>query len=151
MEKIEFKYFKLLAIYSVILGGACSILSLIPIFMPFFSLLFLPFFGCIAPFLVLILKDEIQIKYLKTYAVLGALSGICLCFGYFIIFVPLVRLIVLINKNYYSYGITFLNPFLAVMFFVMIASVYAITNSVVGIATGFVYNYFKGTENEKNG
>jgi len=147
LEKIDLIYFKNLGIYSAILGGICAILSLIPIFMPFFSLFFAPFLGCLIPLVLLVVKDGFQSNETKTYTILGGISGLCICFSYLIIFSPLAAIIHLINKNYYDYGIHDLNLFLIALFFVMIASVYVITNCVTGLIAGGIYIYIKDGKN----
>ena len=147
MEKIDFLYFKKFGIYSLILGGICAILSLIPVFMPPLALFFMPFLGTIIP-LVLLMRDGLKPAEVKTYAILGGISGLLICVGFLVLFTPLVAIVHLINKNYYDYGISNLNLFLFCLFFVMIASVYIITNCVTGLIMGAIYNYFKG---EKNG
>lgn len=144
MEKIDLIYFKKLFLYSIILGGICAILSLIPIFMPFFSLFFAPFLGAITPLLLLIFKDNFYSKETKTYAILGGISGFFICFSYLFLFSPLALIIHFINKSYYDYGIHNLNIFLIAMFFIMIAIVYMITNATVGLIIGAIYTYIKG-------
>lgn len=147
MYSIELKYFKLSAVYCLILGAISALISLIPFFMPVISLLFIPFLGVIIPFILLVKKDGFYTDENKAYAILGAFGGFCLCISYLIVFSPLVLLIHLVNKNYYAYGIQFLHPFLAVLFFVMIAVVYSSANSVVGLIIGFIYKYLKGKTN----
>lgn len=144
MEKINLVYIKKLSVYSLILGGICAILSFIPLFMPFFSLFFLPFLGAILPLVLLIKIDGFYSEENKTYSILGTISGFCLCASYVIILIPFVWIFHLISKSYYDYGIQYLNPFLFILFFVMIALVYMITNAVVGLIVGFVHKYIKG-------
>ena len=147
MEKIDTFYFKMLGIYSAIIGVAGAILSLIPALMPFCALFFMPFLGALIPLILLVKKDNFNSNENKTYAVLGGISGFVICGGFLFVFVPLVFLMHLINKNYYDYGISNLNLFLFVMFFIMIALVYVITNIVTGLIAGVIYTYFKGKEN----
>ena len=149
MENIELKYFKNLIIYSVILGALSALLSLIPVFMPFFSLFFLPFLGTIPPLILIVKLNEFYSSENKTYAILGGISGVFICFSYFIVFVPAVFLLHIIFKNYYDYGIQYLNLFLFVLFFIMVEIVYIITNIVSGLLFGIIYKYIK-ENNKKN-
>ncbi len=143
MEVIELKFFKYLAIYSAVIGGVSAILSLIPPVMPFLTLFFLPFAGTVAPFVLLIKKDGFYSKENKTYAILGAISGFFISLSFLVVFVPAVFLIHLIFKNYYDYGIQFLNLFLFALFFIMTATVYITSNTAVGLIFGVIYKYVK--------
>lgn len=148
MEKIKFVYLKKIFFYSLILGAACGIFSLVPYFMPFFSLFFLPFLGSVVPFILLVKKDGFYSSENLTYIFLGALSGFCLSVGFFAVFVPFVLIIHLINKNYYDYGMQYLNLFLFVLFFAMIALVYVVINAGAGLLFGIVYKYIKEKTND---
>lgn len=147
MEFIELNFFKKLAIYSLILGAICGLISIIPFFMPIFALFFLPFLGAILPLYLLIKKDGFTSNQNKTFAFLGAISGLCITTGYIFVLIPIVFIIHLILKNYYDYGIQYLNLFLFALFFVMIATVYMAANSVAGLIFGIIYKYFKGNQN----
>lgn len=147
MEFVDIKFLKKLAVYSLILGASSAIISLIPFFMPFFALFFVPFLGAIIPLILLIKKDGFSSDENKTYAFLGAISGFFLCISYIFVLVPFVFIFHLISKNYYDYGIQYLNFFLFALFFVMIATVYVTTNSVTGLISGIIYKYLKGKQN----
>ncbi|MCD8023978.1 MAG: hypothetical protein LUE64_00395, partial [Candidatus Gastranaerophilales bacterium] len=86
-------------------------------------------------------------EFNKTYMILGAISGFFIWLSFCIIFIPLVWIFTLINKNYYDYGISYLNPFLAILFFIMISTVYVSTNAVSGLFLGFIYKFIKGKTN----
>lgn len=148
MENISLEYLKKLAIYSVILGAACAIISLIPFFMPVISLFLLPFLGAIAPIILLVKLDNFDSGENKTFAILGAISGFCICLSYCIVFVPIVFLIHLIFKSYYDYGVQYLNLFLSILFFVMVSIVYVTANAALGLIFGIIYNYIK--QNKQN-
>ena len=150
MEKIDIYYFKMLATYSLIIGIVGAVLSLIPALMPFFALFFMPFLGALIPLILLVKNDKFISTENKTYAILGGISGFIICGGFLFSFVPLIFIIHLINKNYYDYGISNLNLFLFIMFFVMIALVYVITNAAAGLVAGAIYTYFKGKNNGQN-
>jgi len=143
MENIDFKYFKNIVIYSSILGALCAVLSLIPAIMPYFALFLLPFAGALVPLFLIIKLDNFYTDENKTYAILGAASGVFICLSYFIVFIPLVFLIHLIFKNYYDYGISSLNLFLFFLFLIMVEIVYILANSVAGLLFGVVYKYIK--------
>lgn len=151
MEIIDIKYWKLLSIYSLILGAVSGLLSVISIFMPFFSLFFLPFLGCIPPLALIIFKDGFYSNENKTYAILGGYSGLCLSAGYVLTFVPTAFIVHFFLKSYYFGNIVKnLNIYLIVMFFVMIALIYIITNCVTALLFGLTYKYFKESANGKN-
>lgn len=150
MNTIDFKFIIKLSIYSLILGGICAILSLIPFFMPFFSLFFIPFLGAFIPLILLIKNEKFYSEENKTYSILGAISGLCMCISYIAILVPFVLIFHLISKSYYDYGIQYLNFFLFILFFIMIALVYMTTNAVCGLIVGFIHKYIKGNQNGQN-
>lgn len=151
MEYIDLKYWKLLGIYSLILGGISGLISTITIFMPFFSLFFLPFLGCLAPLIILVFKDGFETKENKTYAILGAFSGGCISVSYLIVFVIIAYIVHFIFKSYYFGAIVqYLNLYLLIMFMTMIALIYIITNAVTALLFGLSYNYYKEIKNGKN-
>lgn len=143
MENISLEHLKKLAIYSAILGASFAVISLIPVFMPVISLFLLPFLGAIAPIILLIKLDNFDSGENKTFAILGAISGFCICLSYTVIFAPLVFLIHLIFKSYYDYGIQYLNLFLLILFFIMVSIVYVTANAALGLIFGIIYNYIK--------
>ncbi len=144
MEKEKKFYIKKLIIYSAITGVIGAVLSLIPKLMPFVSLFLLPFFGCIPPLIILMTLDKYNSKTNSTWAIMGATSSGIVCFCFLTVFIPLVFIIHLIFKNYYDYGIQYLNFFLTIMLFVMIEITYVATGAVIGLATGAIHNYIEG-------
>lgn len=147
MEFIKLVFLKKLTFYSIILGGICGILSLIPFLMPPLALFLLPFLGALIPLYLLIKLDGFTSDKNKTFALLGGMSGFFITAGYITTLVPSVALVHLIFKSYYDYGIQSLNLFLFVLFFSMIATVYIITNSAAGLIFGIIYKYLKENQN----
>ena len=140
-------FFKKLGIYSLILGAISGIISLIPPLMPAVAFFILPVFGAVAVLIYMMKKDNFAANEVKTFAILGGLSGVVIAAAFLVAFIPLVEIIYLINKNYYDYGIQALNLFLCVLLFGMIAATYFLTSCVAGLLTGVIYTYFKGKNN----
>ena len=140
-------FFKKLGIYSLILGAISGIISLIPPLMPAVAFFILPVFGAVAVLIYMMKKDNFAANEVKTFAILGGLSGVVIAAAFLVAFIPLVEIIYLINKNYYDYGIQALNLFLCVLLFGMIAATYFLTSCVAGLLTGAIYTYFKGKNN----
>lgn len=140
-------FFKKLGIYSLILGAISGIISLIPPLMPAVAFFILPVFGAVAVLVYMMKKDNFAANEVKTFAILGGLSGVVIAAAFLVAFIPLVEIIYLINKNYYDYGIQALNLFLCVLLFGMIAATYFLTSCVAGLLTGAIYTYFKGKNN----
>ncbi len=140
-------FFKKLGIYSLILGAISGIISLIPPLMPAVAFFILPVFGAVAVLVYMMKKDNFAANEVKTFAILGGLSGVVIAAAFLVAFIPLVEIIYLINKNYYDYGIQALNLFLCVLLFGMIAATYFLTSCVAGLLTGAIHTYFKGKNN----
>lgn len=125
-------------IFSAIFGAGLAILALIPALMPVITLFILPFLSAIIIFATLRFTEKnINFKMME-YAVFGgSIGGIC-GFSFLIIFAPLVLLIHLIFKNYYAYGINYLNFFVAFIFIITISAIFLITNAGGGLLAGFI-------------
>lgn len=130
---------KKISIYSAVLGAGLAVLSLIPQIMPVITLFILPFLSAIIIFTVLRFKDKAaNILDIKEYSVIGGGIGAISGFSFLIIFTPLVSLVHLIFKNYYAYGINYLNFFVALVFIVTISVIFLITNAGGGLLFGFL-------------
>lgn len=139
------------ALLSAILGAIIGVLTLIP-FVRNFSFLILIL--CISAVILVYMKknDLIGIIDAKEGAILGAVIGFVSFVAFSIVFIPLVSLVGLIFKNYYTYGITLLLK--ASGFFVMILLVgflgvlSALMNAFAGLATAYVYEILSGVKKE---
>lgn len=131
-------------IYSCILGAGLAILALIPALMPTISLFFLPFLSGIIILIALKKLDKDLLKGLETkdFTLLGGISGTICCGSFLIVFAPLVLLLRIFIKTYYTYGIDFLNFFLATVLIISIMLIFFATNATGGLLTGFLINYF---------
>lgn len=137
------------AIYSAIFGAGLGVCALIPALMPVISLFLLPFLSGIIVLLALKRLNPDALSGLSTrdFAILGGISGtICLA-AFLIIFSPMVLILKILIKNYYTYGIDFLNFFLASVLIASIMLIFFATNAAGGLLAGFLFNWF----NEKSG
>ena len=128
------------------LGALSAIPALIPHVMYIIALFLLPFLS--APAILLLLQvrensENLCSLEVKDYTMLGAIIGAVSCFSFLIIFSPLVILIHIFIKNYYTYAINILNPFLAIVFLVTIALIFALTNAGSGLITGLLVKQFR--------
>lgn len=129
---------KKVSIISAIFGAGLAILALIPVLMPVITLFILPFLSAVIIFTVLKFTDKNLCFEMKEYAVIGAGIGGISGFSFLIIFTPLVLLIHLIFKDYYVYGINYLNFFVAFVFIITISVIFLITNAGGGLLAGFI-------------
>ena len=107
--------------------------------MPAISLFILPFLSALIIFSILrITEKNLPELEIKEYAVLGAGIGGIAGFSFLIIFTPLVLLIHLVFKDYYAYGINYLNFFVAFVFIITISIIILITNAGGGLLSGFL-------------
>ncbi len=131
-------------IYSSIFGAGAAIFALIPALMPVISLFILPFLSGIIILTALIKLNKDALKGLDTkdYTLLGGISGSICCSAFLIIFAPLVLLLKVFIKTYYTYGIDFLNIFLAIVLIFSVMLIFFATNAAGGLLAGFLINYF---------
>ena len=140
------------AILSSILGGILGLLTLIPFVRNFsFMLLIL----CISAVVIVYMKknDLIGIIDVKEGAILGAIIGFISFIAFSIVFVPLVALVGLIFKGYYTFGITYMLKvsgfFVLVMLVVFLAILSALMNAFAGLVTAYIYEILSGVKKEK--
>jgi len=139
------------AVLSAILGGILGVLTLIP-FVRNFSFMILIL--CISAVVIVYMKknDLIGIIDVKEGAVLGGIIGFVSFIAFSIVFVPLVSIVGLIFKSYYTYGITYLLR--ASGFFVLILLVgflgvlSALMNAFAGLTTAYVYELLSGVKKQ---
>lgn len=142
---IDIKNLKTTCVISAVFGALLGIAALIPNIMPIISLFILPFLSAIIVLLFMKMRrflDINNINEMKEYAVLGGVIGAVSGFSFFIIFCPLVLLIHLFVKTYYTYGINFLNFFLAIVFLIVIMSIFVTTNAAGGLLIGVLIKQF---------
>lgn len=139
-------------ILSAILGGILGILTLIPFVRNFsFMLLIL----CIAAVVIVYMKknDLIGIIDVKEGAILGAIIGFVSFIAFSIVFVPLVALVGLIFKGYYTYGIIYMlrvsGFFVLVMLVGFLGLLSALMNAFAGLVTAYVYEVLTGIKKEE--
>lgn len=141
------------AILSTILGAIIGVLTLIPFVRNFsFTILIL----CISAVVLIYMKrnELIGIINVKEGAVLGAIIGFVSFIAFSIVFVPLVALVGLIFKNYYTFGISYLlrasGFFVLVVLIIFLGLLSALTNAFAGLVTAYVYEVLSGVKKEEN-
>lgn len=142
---IDILSFKKLNVYSAIFGAGLGIPALVPNIMPVISLFILPFLSGIIILTLMKIREEIdknQELTIKDYALFGAVVGITSGFSFLIIFTPAVVLLHLLMKNYYTYGLDYLNFFLACVLIISVTLIFGTTNSVGGLLVGFLLKQF---------
>lgn len=134
---------KIISTYSAIFGAGLGILALIPALMPTISLFLLPFLSGIIILLTLakLSPDTLKDLITKDFAILGGISGIICLIAFLIIFSPMVLFLKIFIKNYYTYGIDFLNFFLASVLIISIMLIFFATNAAGGLLVGFLINW----------
>ena len=81
-------------------------------------------------------------------AILGAIIGFCSTVGFFAIFCPMVCIIKLIIKTYYTYMIPDMIKdafWLLILIVFVVAFIFAATNSASAMGTTFLYSQFEKT------
>lgn len=132
--------------FSLILGALLGLISLIPSLIGI-GIFILSFFSSV----IVILFMKNNEKYLglidtQQGAILGAIAGFFSGVGFFISFCPMVMLISLIFKKYYTYGIPFIIQEALWLFFIiifMVSIMMAMLNSPGGMAMAFIFNRFE--------
>lgn len=140
------------AILSAILGGILGVLTLIP-FVRNFSFMILIL--CISAVIIVYMKknDLIGIIDVKEGAILGAIIGFVSFIAFSVVFVPLVALVGLIFKGYYTYGISYLlrvsGFFVLILLVLFLAILSALMNAFSGLVTAYVYEILSGVKKEE--
>ena len=137
---------KRIAIFSVIFGAVIGLIAVIPplIGMCLFVLSFLS-----APILILYMKkNEKFLGFIDNQqgAILGAISGFFTTVGFFVTFCPMVCILHLIFKKYYSYAIPDMvqtGLWLLFVIIFMVALIFAMTNSASGMGTSWILGYIE--------
>lgn len=140
------------SILSAILGGILGVLTLIP-FVRNFSFLLLIL--CISAVIIIYMKknDLIGIIDVKEGAILGAIIGFVSFIAFSIVFVPLVSLVGLIFKGYYTFGITYMlrisGFFVLIMLVIFLGILSALMNAFSGMVTAYMYEVLSGVKKEE--
>jgi hypothetical protein len=142
------------AILSAILGAILGILTLIP-FVRGFSFLFL-LIGVAALVIIYMKKNDlIGIIDVKEGAILGAIIGFVSFIAFSVVFIPLVALIGLIFKGYYTFGVLamlqtgFGGVLVLIMLIIFLALVIsALLNAFSGLVTAYMYEILTGIKKE---
>ncbi len=141
---LNIEILKKITIYSTIFGAALGIIALIPALMPVISLFVLPFLSGIIILIAMKKLDNQMLKNLDTkdFTLLGGIIGAVSCTSFLIIFAPLVLVLKFFIKTYYTYGIDFLNFFLAAVLIISIMLIFFATNAAGGLFIGFLLSRF---------
>jgi len=140
------------AILSAILGGILGVLTLIP-FVRNFTFLILML--CISAVIIVYMKknDLIGIIDVKEGAILGGIIGFVSFIAFSIVFMPLVSIIGMIFKNYYTFGIKYFFAasgfFVLLLLVVFMAILSALMNSFAGLVTAYFYEVLSGIKKEE--
>ena len=139
-------------ILSSILGGILGVLTLIP-FVRNFSFLLLIL--CISAVVIVYMKknDLIGIIDVKEGAILGGIIGFVSFMAFSIVFVPLVSIVGLIFKGYYTFGIIYMLKvsgfFVLIMLLVFLGILSALMNAFSGLVTAYMYEVLSGVKKEE--
>lgn len=140
------------AILSAILGGILGVITLIPFIRNFsFMLLIL----CISAVIIIYMKknDLIGIIDVREGAILGAIIGFVSFIAFSIVFVPLVAIVGLIFKGYYTFGITYMlrvsGFFVLIMLVIFLGILSALMNAFAGLVTAYMYEILSGIKKEE--
>lgn len=139
------------AILSSILGGILGVLTLIPFIRNFsFMLLIL----CISAVIIVYMKrnELLGIIDVREGAILGAIIGFVSFIAFSVVFIPLVALVGLIFKGYYTFGITYMlrisGFFVLVILVIFLGLLSALTNAFAGLVTAYIYEMLSGVKKE---
>ncbi len=134
------------AVFSLILGAALGLLALFP-FLIGYVLFILVFFSAVIVILYMKKNDKhLGIISIQDGALLGALIGFSSCIGFFISFSPMVCILKLIFKNYYSYAIPdafAMGVWLFLIIVLMVAGMFAMTNAAIGMGLAWILDFFE--------
>ncbi len=132
--------------FALMFGAIIGIISLVPYFIGL-ALFVLSFFSSVLVILYM-KKDEKHLSYLTNEqgAILGGLIGFFATVGFCATFSPMVGIIHLIFKSYYSYAIPDLLHSALWLFFVlvfMVGIIFALINSVSAMGLVWILNHIQ--------
>ena len=139
------------AILSAILGGILGVLTLIPVVN---GIAFMVLILCISAIVIVYMKknDLIGIIDVREGAILGGIIGFVSFIAFSTVFIPLVSLVGLIFKGYYTYGILYMlqasGLFVLIMLVIFLAILSALMNAFAGLATAYVYEILSGLKKD---
>lgn len=136
------------AIFALILGAIIGLICLLPFFIGF-GLFVLSLFSSTIVMLYM-KKNEKHIAYLTNQqgAIMGGLIGFFATIGFFLSFSPMVCILRLIIKTYYSYMIPDMLAdalWLFVILVFMVALIFALINATTGMGTVWILNQIEKT------
>jgi len=131
------------AVFALILGAVLGLISLVPAFVGL-GIFVLSVFSSVIVMLYM-KKNEKHVAYLTNEqgAIMGGIIGFFATVGFAFSFCPMVCILKLIFKTYYSYIIPDLLKDAIWLFFVllfMIAFIFALINSTTGMGTTWILN-----------
>lgn len=134
------------AVFSLIFGAILGLLALFP-FLIGYVLFVLVFFSSVVVILYMKKNDKhLGIISTQEGAILGALIGFLSTIGFFISFSPMVCILKLIFKGYYSYAIPdafAMGVWLFLIIVLMVAGMFAMTNSATGMGLAWGLEFFE--------
>ncbi len=141
------------AILSAILGGILGVLTLIP-FVRNFSFMILILFVSAVVLVYMKKNDLIGVIDVKEGAILGGLIGFVSFIAFSVVFIPLVTIVGLVFKGYYTYGISYMLKvsgfFVLILLVLFLAVLSALMNAFAGLATAYFYEVLSGMKKEDN-
>lgn len=141
---ISKQLFKIIAIFSFIIGGILGVFPLIPAFIGLSF--FLIMFG-IAPFILIYLKKLNILKTLEIEQsmVISAISGAIALFGFTTVYFPIAFILQLIFKiqSFIWIKVLFVNIGFLIPMILLIALTSALLNAFSGFLTAYFYQSFK--------
>ena len=146
---------KQIALFSVLIGGAIGIITLIPFIG---TLAFMTLLLFLSALVIVYLKRNnlIGIINLKEGALIGAVVGFASFISFSIVFLPLSVIIGLIFSKYYighlvtMFITNFGGFFILIVLLFFLALISALMNSFAGIATAYVYEILSGLKKAEN-
>lgn len=146
---------KQIALFSVLIGGAIGIITLIPFIG---TLAFMTLLLFLSALVIVYLKRNnlIGIINLKEGALIGAVVGFASFISFSIVFLPLSVIIGLIFSKYYighlvtMFITNFGGFFILIVLLFFLALISALMNSFAGISTAYVYEILSGLKKAEN-
>jgi len=146
---------KQIALFSVLIGGAIGIITLIPFIG---TLAFMTLLLFLSALVIVYLKRNnlIGIINLKEGALIGAVVGFASFISFSIVFLPLSVIIGLIFSKYYighlvtMFITNFGGFFILIVLLFFLALIAALMNSFAGISTAYVYEILSGLKKAEN-
>lgn len=144
---------KQIGILSAIFGATMGVLTIIP-FINGFTFMALTLVASAIVLVYMKRHDLIGVINIREGAVIGAEIGFVSFIAFSIVFIPLVSIVGLIFKGYYTYGILYMLKisgfFVLILLVVFMAILSALMNAFSGLVTAYVYEILSGIKKEEN-